>query len=72
MSEPLKPKEGFDWAKVVWGKATARPSKSCSYCGDKIPERVVPLMLWKEDGSSCRFCDDCMQRWWGFELVRAS
>lgn len=63
----LKPKEGFDWAKLTWGRPDSVPTVLCSYCSASIPEDDVPLILSNEDGWTVRFCDACMEKWWGFE-----
>jgi len=62
----LAPSKGFDWSRVRWDAADAPQRDDCSYCGAAIPEEAVPLRMWDEPGNSCVFCDDCMQRWWGF------
>ncbi len=32
----VEPKEGFDWAKVTWGRPDALRSVLCSYCSASI------------------------------------
>jgi hypothetical protein len=63
----LQPRDGFDWARVAWGRPDSPRSELCSYCFAKIDDDTVPLMLTTETGYVCQFCDQCMQRWWGFE-----
>lgn len=61
----LRPKPGFDWNHVSWGRPDSPPSVLYSYCSAGIPEGSVPLILWKADGSAARFCDACSAKWWG-------
>jgi hypothetical protein len=63
----LKPRVGFDWNHVTWGRPDSVRSALCSYCSAAIGEGDVPLMMWKPDGHVAQFCDDCMKRWWGFD-----
>jgi hypothetical protein len=64
----LSPKPGFDWSRVTWGRPDSVPSVLCSYCSAVIPEESVPLITWdRESGLTARFCDACMETWWGFE-----
>ena len=67
MPDPLTPLPGFDWGKVEWGGPKEPATETCSYCGAPLDEESVPLILWMDDGSSARFCDDCQRKWWGFE-----
>ena len=67
MTYELKPKAGFDWRKVTWGRPDSPPSALCSYCSAVIPERSVPLIMWKPDGHAAQFCLACQRRWWGVE-----
>jgi hypothetical protein len=60
----LQPRPGFDWDHVAWSAPEAPPSALCSYCSAGIGRDCVPLILWREDGGSARFCDDCLKRWW--------
>jgi hypothetical protein len=66
-SVQLKPKEGFDWAKVTWGRPDSVPTVLCSYCSASLPEDDVPLIMWKGDGHAAQFCETCQKRWWGLE-----
>jgi hypothetical protein len=68
MISPLKPRDGFDWSHVTWGKPDSVRSAICSYCSAGIgaDEDYVPLMLYSDDGHCAQFCDACMKRWWGF------
>ena len=59
-----KPKRGFDWDHIVWGKLDARVSVLCSYCSAGLSDDDVPLMLFTDDGHSATFCDACVKRWW--------
>lgn len=61
----FKPRSGFDWAKLTWGRPHSMPSVLCSYCSAAIPEESVPLIL-NSEGWTVRFCEACMQTWWGF------
>jgi hypothetical protein len=61
----LKPKEGFDWNMVAWGKPNSVRSAVCSYCFAMIGDDDVPLMLSKQDGHVAQFCDECVKKWWG-------
>jgi hypothetical protein len=63
----LKPKEGFDWTKLTWGRPDSVPTVLCSYCSASIPEGSVPLIMSNAEGWTVRFCDACMKRWWGME-----
>ncbi|MFZ1109888.1 MAG: hypothetical protein WAN43_16255 [Rhodomicrobium sp.] len=62
----LSPKPGFDWTRLTWGRPDSPPSALCSYCSAVIPEDSVPLIMWDKKGRSIRFCDACMETWWGF------
>ena len=59
----IEPKPGFDWSKLTWGRPDSHPSVLCSYCSAVIPDDSVPLIMWKGDGSSVRFCDRCIKQW---------
>jgi hypothetical protein len=62
---------------VAWGKPDSPRRILCSYCQRKVmpfrseprlSNRVLgaddwPLMLWREDGASAQFCDECVERW---------
>jgi hypothetical protein len=63
----LKPKEGFDWAKLTWGRPDSVPTVLCSYCSASIAEDDVPLIMSNDKGWTVRFCDKCVKRWWGLE-----
>lgn len=65
----LKPREGFDWNKLTWGRPDSVVSPLCSYCSAVIQDDpdYVPLILWDSRGYPVRFCEKCMERWWGFE-----
>lgn len=67
MATKLKPKRGFDWKKLTWGRPDSPPSALCSYCSAVIPEDSVPLIMWNTEGASVRFCDKCMKDHWGVE-----
>lgn len=69
MSITITPKPGFDWAKLTWGRPDSPPSVLCSCCSAVIPEESVPLICSNAEGWTVRFCDACMQKWWGFERV---
>ena len=59
---PLKPKEGFDWDRLTWGRPDSPPTVLCSNCSASIAEDDVPLILWTGDGRSVRFCRACGER----------
>jgi hypothetical protein len=63
----IAPRPGFEWAAVNWGGPDEPRTKHCSYCGDAIPEKSVPLMLWNAAGWCAEFCDHCQATWWGVE-----
>ena len=63
----LKAKAGFEWKKLTWGRPDSVPSVLCSYCSASIGEDDVPLILSNSKGWTVRFCDACMQKWFGFE-----
>lgn len=66
----LKPKAGFDWKRVTWGRPDSVVSALCSYCSAALPEigdNEGPLMMWTNDGHAAKFCADCQRRWWGME-----
>jgi hypothetical protein len=54
---PLKPKEGFDWDRLTWGRPDSVPTVLCSNCSATLDD--VPLILWTGDGWSVRFCREC-------------
>jgi hypothetical protein len=60
----LQPLPGFDWSKVKWGGPRARVTEECSYCGAPLGE--APLRFFSPRGAACAFCEECMQKWWGF------
>lgn len=59
----LKPRDGFDWDRVTWGRPDSVPTAICSYCSGGLP--AVPLILMRDDGHAARFCDRCARKWWG-------
>jgi hypothetical protein len=72
--EPIKPKDGFDWTRVVWLAFTPINGEVCSYCEAKIPDEDVPLMLWRTPAIvgddtvfKATFCYACMKTWFGIE-----
>lgn len=60
----LKPREGFDWNRVTWGRPDAVRSALCSYCSAGIGIDDVPLVLSTPQGYVAQFCEDCSKRWW--------
>lgn len=61
----LEPRPGFNWEIVRW---SMRAEDSCSYCDVQIPERQVPLRLWRKGGHmGAQFCEECQRAWWGIE-----
>lgn len=63
----IKPREGFDWRRITWGRPDSPPSALCSYCSAVIPDNEVPLIMWNQGSYSARFCERCMVTWFGFE-----
>lgn len=68
----FKPRDGFDWQHLTWGRPDSPVSALCSYCSAGIGEGDVPLRMWREDGSAVQFCRACMVRWWGFAPIGAA
>jgi hypothetical protein len=68
MGVTLEPKPGFDPRKLTWGRPDSVPSVLCSYCSASIPDDSVPLIMSNAEGWTVRFCDKCMERWWGFKI----
>ena len=60
----LEPRPGFNWGRVVWFHGH---SEMCSYCLKPIPDHVVPLILFSDNGLAAYFGDCCMVEWFGFE-----
>ena len=69
MAAVLKPKDGFDWKKVTWGRPDSVPTVLCSYCSAALPENSAPLILSNAEGWTARFCEECQRRWWGMQRV---
>jgi hypothetical protein len=63
----IKPKPGFDWKKLTWGRPDSVPTALCSYCSAVLPEDDAPLIMSNAEGLTVRFCDKCMKDWWGLE-----
>ena len=63
----IKPRAGFDWRKITWGRPDSPPSALCSYCSAVIPDESVPLIMWNQADYAARFCERCMVTWFGFE-----
>ena len=59
----IRPKPGFDWGRIAWGRPDSPVRMLCAYCHGALSE--VPLILTKQDGSTAMFCDDCAAQWWG-------
>jgi hypothetical protein len=57
----LKFREGFDWGRVAWGRPDSPLRPLCCYCHAALPP--APLMMWRDNGSSIAFCDDCVEQW---------
>ena len=70
MSATLRPKPGFDWGRVTWGRPDSQVSALCSYCSAGIGEDDVPLRMWADDGRAAQFCDACQEKWWGMTSFR--
>ena len=64
----MRARPGFDWGHVAWGAGDAPTGALCSYCSAGIPEDSVPLIMWRGDGASARFCDRCSERWFGLTM----
>jgi hypothetical protein len=67
MSYELKPKAGFDWKRVTWGRPDSVTSVLCSYCSAVFRDTEVPLMMFTSDGHAAKFCLACQKTWWGVE-----
>lgn len=65
------PGSGFDPTKLVWAAGDEPVSQKCSYCAEPIGEDACPLIMWRENGACVRFCDPCMQRYFGFSPLEA-
>lgn len=65
MSVELKPKEGFDWGKVTWGRPDSPRSALCSYCSAALKDDEVPLIVWTEKHFAAQFCEKCQAKWLG-------
>jgi hypothetical protein len=63
----IKPRPGFDWRRVTWGRPDSVRSALCSYCSAAIGEGEVPLIMWNQESYAAQFCEACMVRWFGFE-----
>ena len=63
----IKPRAGFDWRRVNWGRPDSVPSPLCSYCSAVIREDEVPLIMWNQASYAARFCETCMVGLFGFE-----
>lgn len=61
----IKPKAGFDWARVIWGRPDSPRSVLCSYCSASFADDDVPLIMWTEPGMAAQFCEACQEQWWG-------
>jgi hypothetical protein len=64
MTVQIKPKPGFNWQRVAWGRPDSPQRALCSYCHGKIDDDDVPLMLWNDAGYCAQFCDACIEKWW--------
>ena len=67
----IRPLTGFDWQRVLWERPHEMPAPECSYCGLTIGEDDIPLMMFRYDGSACRFCNPCARRWFGLRALDA-
>jgi hypothetical protein len=63
----LKPRQGFDWNRLTWGRPDSPPSVLCSNCSASIGENEVPLILSNSAGWTVRLCERCMQDVFGFK-----
>ena len=63
----FRPRKGFQWNRLTWGRPDSVPSALCSYCSAVIPEDDVPLILSNAEGWTVRFCHKCMKEQWGFD-----
>lgn len=64
----LKPRPGFDWNHISWGRPDSPRSALCSYCSAMIGSDDVPLILTCDSGFVAQFCNGCMSKWWGFTI----
>jgi hypothetical protein len=62
----VKPKLRFKpgMPAICWGRPDSPPRDLCAVCHGALPE--TSLQLWRKDGASAAFCDDCVEKW--FEL----
>jgi hypothetical protein len=63
----LRTRPGFDWNLVAWGPPDSRPRPLCSYCHAKIDDDDVPLMFFSNEGACAKFCDKCVEEWFGLD-----
>jgi hypothetical protein len=63
----LRPKPGFNPMLLTWGGPDEPVAEACSYCDEPIGEDDVPLIMWREDGWTVRFCTACQEVWFGFQ-----
>jgi hypothetical protein len=54
---------------ICWGRADCPPRDLCALCHGGLP--MTSLMLWRSDGASASFCDDCVNRWLEFATEKA-
>jgi hypothetical protein len=69
MSLSIAPKPGFPWRLIAWGKPNSPQRDLCALCHGRVGN--VPLILWKDDGSAAKFCDPCVDKWFGLAEWRA-
>jgi len=68
----LRPRPGFDQARIRWGRPTERVAAECSYCGAFLrfadnKDDDMPLILSTAEGYLAQFCRDCQSTWFGLE-----
>jgi hypothetical protein len=57
----------LDPQKINWGGPEERRTEVCSYCGDRLNEDSVPLILWTSEGWCAEFCDHCQATHWAVQ-----
>jgi glycine/D-amino acid oxidase-like deaminating enzyme len=55
----LKPKEGFDWDRLTWGRPDSVATVLCSHCSASLDDGEAPLIVVAANGWSARFCRPC-------------
>jgi hypothetical protein len=64
----LRFKPDFDVGKLTWSRPDSCIAPFCSNCFKHIPDDTVPLRMWKDNGATVHFCDECAETI--FEVVK--